>query len=345
MADASCSHGLRVLYGLEGQYVDALTAFTLPCGTIHIVPNDHARARLVGTDPVIGKVKHVLVEDALGCKRKLGPTESATIERNADGSYSLADAVPVASAATEEEKERRVTPRLHFCTFGSVPAYASTLARIEREAIDSGYFASVHVFTQDTLPGLAAHADFVARNRRGYGYWIWKPLVILETMRRAAPGDIVVYADAGCSVYANPDARRNMAEWVASCVSSPVGRVARANGCKESRYNKGDTIDLLGVARDSPHLGSSQIEAGVQLVRNTPLNETFIRDWFDLMTRDSYHYVTDAPSRACNPDGFKEHRHDQAIYSLMLKTRGGVILPPPRKADQLLQPIAATRIK
>src|ERR1700743_2779924 len=33
--------------------------------------------------------------------------------------------------------------------------------------------------------------------RRGDGYWLWKPYIILEALKSADPDDVVVYWDAG----------------------------------------------------------------------------------------------------------------------------------------------------
>ena len=63
-----------------------------------------------------------------------------------------------------------MAPLVHFATFGTPPKYAAALARIEKQARDSGYFASVTAYTQDTLPGIADYAEFIAKNPRGYGY-------------------------------------------------------------------------------------------------------------------------------------------------------------------------------
>ena len=40
---------------------------------------------------------------------------------------------------------------------------------------------NAHIFTQKT----------------GGGYWLWKPWVIAETLRKIPEGDILIYADTG----------------------------------------------------------------------------------------------------------------------------------------------------
>ncbi|WP_431216017.1 hypothetical protein ACQ86N_16030 [Puia sp. P3] len=37
------------------------------------------------------------------------------------------------------------------------------------------------------------------------GYWLWKPFIILEALKNAADGDIVVYADSGLEITASLD--------------------------------------------------------------------------------------------------------------------------------------------
>lgn len=43
------------------------------------------------------------------------------------------------------------------------------------------------------------HAEILS-NPRGGGYWLWKPYVILQALRRSMPNDILFYCDL-CSVY------------------------------------------------------------------------------------------------------------------------------------------------
>ena len=35
---------------------------------------------------------------------------------------------------------------------------------------------------------------------KGIGYWLWKPYIILETMKTLSEGDIVIYSDCGIEI-------------------------------------------------------------------------------------------------------------------------------------------------
>lgn len=221
---------------------------------------------------------------------------------------------------------------IHFVTFGSTPKYSAALARIEQQARQSGYFDTVTVYTQDTLPGLSAYAEFIAKHPRGYGYWFWKPLVILDRMADAGPDDIIVYADAGCGICTSPDAQLVWPIWCGIVDRHPTHRICFHHGHIEETWSKGDLSVLLGCANAPAIMKTPQAWAGIQMMRNTPDNQALMCEWLELMTRDDGHYVDDSPSRSPNAPGFREHRHDQAIISLLMKLRGSARLRAPYRA-------------
>ena len=44
------------------------------------------------------------------------------------------------------------------------------------------------------------HGNFILKNKRGYGYWLWKPYIIKITMDKMNDGDILLYLDCGCEI-------------------------------------------------------------------------------------------------------------------------------------------------
>lgn len=51
-------------------------------------------------------------------------------------------------------------------------------------------------------------ASDIIRIPRGGGLWSWKPDIILSTMSKYNDGDIIVYCDAGCTLYPSPEWKR-----------------------------------------------------------------------------------------------------------------------------------------
>ena len=99
-----------------------------------------------------------------------------------------------------------------FLTFGDA-GYEEALRRIEKEAAASGFFDRLAIRRPSDLGEdfWRKHGEFVAANRRGYGCWLWKPWLIAEQLRACQPGEILVYADAGCTVRAR--GRRRFKEY------------------------------------------------------------------------------------------------------------------------------------
>lgn len=228
-------------------------------------------------------------------------------------------------------------PKAHFASFGTLPEYTRALKRIKEQAEASGYFATVKLYIPQTTPGIEDHADFIAKNRRGYGYWIWKTLVLLDRMRTVPEGDIVVYADAGCTVNDGATAAGLWDIWIAAVLAHPTQRIGFHTGNLEAAWCKGDLLAYFGGVPKDP----GQLWAGAQIMVNTPANRAFVTEWLDIMTRDGYHFVTDAPSRLPNEREFREHRHDQSVFSLLSKQAGYCKVPQPGITEDY--PIAVTR--
>ena len=45
----------------------------------------------------------------------------------------------------------------------------------------------------------------------------------------------------------------------------------------------------------------------------------FFNLWYDICIKDNYRYITDTPSIIPNPNNFCDHRHDQSVFSLLIK--------------------------
>lgn len=213
------------------------------------------------------------------------------------------------------------SPAVHFCTFGSLPEYGRALRTLSDEARASGYFASITAYTQETLPAKSAATRFMKANRRGYGFWIWKSLLLEDMLSKIPEGDIVLYADAGCGISTTPAARANMAAWISDCVSHPTHRISFQMPHIAEVWTKADVFSMMGATTDE-YTKTGQHIGGIQMYLNTPENRAFIQLYKSALETDKYHYVSDEPSRIPNPPCFKGHRHDQAILSILFKRHG-----------------------
>lgn len=92
---------------------------------------------------------------------------------------------------------------VYFISYGD-NRFKKSLNRIAKEAKLTGKFSKVKKYRPEDLPIFIKASPAFAFDRGG-GYWLWKPYIIYKTLKEAKDGDIIVYADAGCSVFASDE--------------------------------------------------------------------------------------------------------------------------------------------
>jgi len=143
------------------------------------------------------------------------------------------------------------------------------------------------------------------KHRRGFGYWIWKPYIILEELKKLKDDEILVYLDS-----TDLPSRYFFDLVTKHLESSDIFLVNR--GYRHSEWTKRDCFVLMGCDSQFYH-DSVQLEAGVIGLKKgaTPI----IEKWYNLCKDERL--LTDIPNSCglSNLPGFKDHRHDQSILT------------------------------
>jgi len=219
----------------------------------------------------------------------------------------------------------------HFLTFGS-KSYTNTLLRIKVQACHLP-FRTITCYTEDDLKSIHefwnVHKGFIESRPRGYGYWIWKSFLTWKTLREMNEGDVLIYADAGCTLHHDPEAFQRIIDDVRNSngVSACTLEYVEHSYCK---------MDLAFSLNALDHLSTNQLHATFFALKCTPENILLTKKWYDTMC--DYHLIDDSPSYQPNTEQFIEHRHDQSVFSLLRKMKG-VDVP------LLNYPIEDTRIR
>ena len=181
-----------------------------------------------------------------------------------------------------------------------------------------------------------AHKDFIKNNRRGFGYWIWKPQAVLQVLKQIPEGSCLVYADAGCRL--NIEGKKRLLEYKEMAEDHKglkmVAHRLYGNAGDILMWNK---MDLLGLFEN--HKNAFICAAAAFVCINTPATRNFVKAWLEICLRDNYHFVDDSPSVLPNHKKFRGHRHDQSIYSLLVYKHNAKIIddetypPPPQNSD------------
>ena len=208
-------------------------------------------------------------------------------------------------------------------TFGD-EKYEKSISLLEKTARENG----VESFT---AYGPDSYTDeFHRKNRhilnqpRGKGYWLWKPWIILQEFDKLSEGDVVMYSDAG--LYAIND----VSPLYETCDERMVFKIPDTHYIRE--WTKKDCFVLTEC--DTPEYQNARMVNGaVSLWRVSNGNRLFLEEWLRIC-KDS-RAITDMPNMfGPNYFGFKAHRHDQSILSLLAKKRGFEVYRDPTQYGQ-----------
>ena len=209
---------------------------------------------------------------------------------------------------------------LYLVSFGDSSCKAAR-KRLARQARRSRYFEKVWVWGEEDLD-----ADFVSRNAsrlvagsRGYGYWVWKPQVVIQALSMIPEGSVLLYLDVGCHVV--PNCKEGIDRYLAKLADSESGVLCSEMEHLEKYWAKGDLLDFLEVRNDKSITHTGQRQGGVVFYRKSKQSLSFVEKWLSIC-EDHPDLLDDSKSRSPNFDGFREHRHDQAIFSVLSKTYG-----------------------
>ncbi len=160
----------------------------------------------------------------------------------------------------------------------------------------------------------STHKDFINSNPRGYGYWLWKPYIIKKTLDQMIHDDILLYLDCGCEI--NHLAKEKLEKYIELVKKKSI--LVTSTGSSDCKYTKKDLIIKIGLENEIELLKKTQYQANYILIKKTPKIMNLINEWYHIASTN-YNLINDEPSKEKNFDEFIEHRHDQSIFSLLLK--------------------------
>lgn len=206
--------------------------------------------------------------------------------------------------------------------------YHHTLHRIRQQARSLNLFSRIYVVNESYLSEQfsSAHRMILHPECKGYGYWIWKPQAVLQAMKSASNGDILLYADAGCHLNAGGKERllqyiRQLKNSVNFVMASPL-----PPSFTEACWTKGDLLNYFKVFDNPAITDTAQVQATTFLIKKCAGSLLFLHDWLAVYESD-YDLVNDSPSRQPSKDCFLEHRHDQSVFSILCKLNGFETIP------------------
>jgi len=242
-------------------------------------------------------------------------------------------------------------PKIYFITFGT-HNYTKSLERVHKEAAQLNTFDKIIIYTENDFDEkfFSLHKDFM-QNNRGYGFWIWKPYFLKKTFEMMNHNDILIYADAGCTLVNTPKAKQRLTSYIELVRMHRCGNISFEMDFLEGAYTKMDVLSRLDTDLNllNDMAMTKQLVGGIFIMRKNDLMIKLI-DHFNTICSD-YSMIDDSPSIEMNLDIFKTHRHDQSIFSILRKKYGSIKIPDDTWYENFNTleasdiPILATRIK
>ena len=219
-----------------------------------------------------------------------------------------------------QQQQQQQQQQIKFITFGSHANYIDAGKRLCNQASSLKLFHEIQLYTFENLNSDPEfndkHNEFVLKNKRGCGYWLWKPYLIHKNLENMKNGDMLLYLDCGCELDIRN--KKKIAEmfhlvnkYKLICSSKHI----------ECIWNKMDLLVELQMLQNE-YLMTPQKEAGASVWLVCDETRKLAKDWYTIACSNNYHFIDDTPSERPNINGFNEHRHDQSIFSLLVKKYG-----------------------
>ena len=237
--------------------------------------------------------------------------------------------------------------KIYFITFGSTHNYASSLSRIKLMAEQSGFFDFIFIYTEKDfdVKFIEQYGNFMINNI-GFGFWIWKSYFVKKTFDQMQDGDILVYADAGCSIVKNSESEKKFKVLINLVKSHESGSLGFQMDIPEELYTKSNIFTELN-ALDYTYTG--QVIATIFFLRKCERSEKLIEEFY--INSQKIELINNDFNKELESKNFIAPRNDQSIFSILRKKHCSLLIPDSTwftnfyTQNALSNPILATRIR
>ena len=204
-------------------------------------------------------------------------------------------------------KQRKV----HLISY-STPSYFKSQKRLEKSALKYGIDNVINLniiwlrlFNYSFIRSNKLHFSY----KKGGGYWLWKPYIILKSLYRLKENDILIYLDSGIEII-NP-----VTPLVDLCLGQNIILFSLESHLNKD-WTKKDAFYIMDCDTNN-YFMSYQLVGGIMVLKKNKTIINFIKRW--LKYCQNFQLISDADNIYCenNFPNFITHRHDQSILSLL----------------------------
>ncbi len=182
-----------------------------------------------------------------------------------------------------------------------------------KTGIQTGKFKEVWSYSPRDISKSFYHANKELLNqKRGNGYWLWKPYFILKSLEKLNFGEYLFYCDSGAEFVESVEPLLNLS------IDKSHDIISFEVVHSEYKYTKREALVLMNCDGEY-YFKSRQRLSGYILFKKSDFVMKFLNEW--LQYNSNQRIVTDQDDEVKFPNyqGFVDHRHDQSIFSLLTK--------------------------
>ena len=199
------------------------------------------------------------------------------------------------------------------------------IERVNKELLENKYnlFDNVKLLNENDLDSnITKIINFIKFNygEKGYGYWIWKPYIILQELNKLNEGDILVHLDCHCKLDKLKDKFQNIVDYL-NISDNPL--IVANLGFNDYQYTttklKNAVEKYLNYIFSEDELLDAQHEAGILFMKKCDFVVNYFQQYFNIMN-ENIDVITDIYNNdKSNHLSFVDNRHDQSVCSLLAK--------------------------
>ncbi len=194
---------------------------------------------------------------------------------------------------------------------------------ITKQAKTSSFFHNFHCWTENDIPSefKTKFAPVWNDSTRGGGWWIWKPFIVHETLKKMKEGDILFYLDSGCTITANEQSKKRFQDYIHMVKNHWSGFLRFSLEHLEKDYTNSHMRSVLKTKYNlseeqlETYSKSPQIHATVFVIRKNKFTELFFEECLRIIEEDPL-LLNETYTL---PD--EKHRHDQSLLSMLYKVK------------------------
>jgi hypothetical protein len=229
----------------------------------------------------------------------------------------------------------------HFITFGN-KKFANSKKRIVEEASTLQIFTSLKSYGENDVQEFINVLSQRIIDARGFWWYTWKPYIIYKRLQEIKDGQVLVYCDSGMTIFNSSDTKNKMNKIISLVQNETLCPTGIATfittGSPEERYeymyNTKNVCNFYNIEYNNKDIiNTQQVQAGICFVHKTSRSLEIIKSWYNTALTQPELFVGDMrfiknkEYTVKHFDGFKDHRHDQSIWSILCKLHKVSILP------------------